>query len=97
MCNLKLGTLNINGARNDVKRASVFSLINIKRLNVTFIRETHSTVDNEGDWSGQVYFSHKSNNSGGVAVLFSRDFNPVSVDVEDVMAGHSLKIKAGGV
>ena len=98
MCNFKIGTLNINGARNDVKRASVYSLINVKRLDVTFIQETHSTVDNEGDWrrewNGQVYFSHKSSNSGGVGVLFSRDFNPVSVDVEDIMAGHILKINA---
>lgn len=39
------------------------------------------------------YFSHKSSNSGGVGVLLSRDFNPVSVDVEDIMAGHILKIK----
>lgn len=82
----------------DVKRASVFSFIKVKRLNATFIQETHSTVDNEGDWkrewNGQVYFSHKSSNSGGVGVSFSRDFNTVSLEVEDVMAGHILKISA---
>lgn len=56
-------------------------------------------MDNEEDWrsewNAKVYFSHTDRNSGGVEVMFSRDFNPVSVDVEDVMAGHILKIKAG--
>ncbi len=42
-----------------------------------FLQETHSTVDNEADWKkewdGEVCLSHKSNNSGGVGILFSKD------------------------
>ena len=37
MCDLKLGSLNINGAREDVKRASLFNLIRNKKLNLTFL------------------------------------------------------------
>lgn len=67
-------------------------MISDKRLNVTFIQETHSNGDNSEDWRNEW---NADSNSGGVEVMFSRDFNPVSVDVEDVMAGHILKIKAG--
>ncbi len=98
MCDIKLGSLNISGAREDVKRASLFSLIKSKKLNVTFLQETHSTVDNESDWrrewSGEAFFSHKSSNSGGVGVLFSRDFLPVSCSVDDIIPGHLLKLCA---
>lgn len=50
ICDKMLGSFNLNGARDDVKRASLFSLINAKRLNVIFLQETHSTADNEAEW-----------------------------------------------
>lgn len=60
ICDKRLGSFNLNGARDDVKRASLFSLINAKRLNVIFLQETHSTPDNEAEWKrelrGEVFF-----------------------------------------
>lgn len=50
ICDKRLGSFNLNGARDDVKRASLFSLITAKRLNVIFLQETHSTADNEAEW-----------------------------------------------
>uniref|UniRef100_A0A674NVB8 exodeoxyribonuclease III n=1 Tax=Takifugu rubripes TaxID=31033 RepID=A0A674NVB8_TAKRU len=77
-----VGTLNINGAREDTKRASVFALITSKRLSVTFLQETHR----------QLFLSHRSSNSGGVGILFSRDFVPLSSAVEEPVPGRLLKI-----
>lgn len=98
MCDINLGSLNINGARDDVKRASLFRLINAKRLNVTFLQETHSTAEIETEWKrewgGEVFLSHKSSNSGGVGILFSRDFLPVSCAAEEIIEGRLLKIRA---
>lgn len=98
MTNINMGSLNINGARSDVKRASLYKLIDFKKLDVVFIQETHSDDENERDWKkewpGQVFLSHKSFNSAGVGVLFNKAFNPHSVEVQDVLSGHILKVRA---
>ncbi len=98
MCEVKLGSLNINGAREEAKRAALFNLFKVRQLNVVFLQETHSTVDNEVDWKkewdGEVCLSHKSNNSGGVGILFSKDFIPISFDIEEIVKGRLLKIQA---
>lgn len=47
MTNINMGSLNINGARSDVKRASLYKLIDFKKLDVVFIQETHSDDENE--------------------------------------------------
>lgn len=50
MCEFKIGTLNLNGARDKVKRAAFFKLMDLKKLDIILVQETHSTVDNESDW-----------------------------------------------
>ena len=78
MGDFKIGSLNINGARSDIKRASIFRLMDLKKLDILFLQETHSDIENENDWKkewpGEVILSHNVSNSGGVGVLFSRSF-----------------------
>ena len=97
MCDFKIGTLNINGARDCFKRASLYQLFKDKRLDILFMQETHSTLDNERDWkkewSGDVFLSHKSFNRDGVGILFSNNFKPVSYNEEVVVEGQLLKVK----
>lgn len=96
--NINIGTININGARTDVKRASLFKLLELKKLDVLFVQETHSDSGNEGDWRrewpGQVFLSHKQSNSAGVGILFSRAFSPQSVELNHIMPGYALMVKA---
>ena len=40
-----------------------------------------------------VFLSHKSFNSGGVGILFSNNFKPVSYNEEVVVEGRLLKVK----
>lgn len=98
MCKFKVGTLNLNGARDRVKRASLFHLIDIKKLDVVLVQETHSTPDLEcewmREWTGQVHLSHNTSCSAGVGLLFSRSFLPISTEVEEVIAGRLLKVRA---
>ena len=98
MADINIGSLNINGARSDVKRASVFKLFELKKLDVVFLQETHSDSVNEEDWKrewpGEVFLSHKRSNSAGVGILFSRAFSPRSVEVQDIMSGHILRVNA---
>lgn len=46
-----------------------------------------------GRKSGLVILNPKLSNSGGVGVLFSKGFNPSSVEVDEIMCGHILKVK----
>ena len=62
-----------------------------KRIDVMFVQETHSTVDNESDWKrafkGEVVLSHRSSLSGGVGILFAQSFLPFSFTVDEVVPG----------
>ena len=48
---LRVGSFNINGGRDRLKRALISDTIQQKRLHVTFLQETHSEVDNEVEWA----------------------------------------------
>lgn len=49
-----------------------------KKREVYFLQETHSCVNDESFWSsqwgGKTLFSHGSNHSGGVIILFNHNF-----------------------
>ena len=78
MCDFNIRILNLNGARADFKRAALFKLMEIRKLDVMFLQETHSTTDIECDWrrafNGEVILSHKSSLSGGVGGLICQEF-----------------------
>ena len=78
MCDFNISTLNLNGARADFKRAALFKLMETKKIDIIFVQETHSSLDNESDWkrafNGEVVLSHKSSLSGGVGILFAQSF-----------------------
>ncbi len=63
-----------------------------------FAQETHSDALNETDWAsefdGLSICSHNTSLSGGVAILFSKNFIPVSYQVEEIVKGRLLKIRA---
>lgn len=98
MNRIKIGTLNLNGARDVYKRATLFQLIKRNKIDVMMIQETHSDCANEiewkKEWEGEIILSHKSAVSGGVAVLFQMNFLPISYEVENVVDGHLMIVKA---
>lgn len=98
MSSIRLGTLNINGARDSGKRAMLYELIRQKKYDVMFVQETHSDARNENDWKmewdGEKILSNKSSWNGGVVVLFQKHFRPISYEVEHVVEGQLLKIRA---
>lgn len=98
MGDFKIGTLNLNGARDSQKRMCLFEFIKQKHIDVTFVQESHSDLKNEVDWKkewdGQIILSHMSSNSGGVAVLFSKKSLPISYEIEEIVKGRFfLKLK----
>lgn len=46
MTNFKIGTLNLNGARDSHKRMMLFEFIRQKQIDIVFLQETHSDSKN---------------------------------------------------
>lgn len=98
MDDIRIASLNVNGARECVKRTLIHNTMNQKQLDVLLLQETHSDTANVDEWmkefKGLSFFSHKSSLSGGVAILFSKSFTPCSTEMEEVVKGRLLKIRA---
>ncbi len=76
----------------------MFEVIKQKKIDVIFIQETHSDVKNAADWmqewDGISVLSHNTTLSGGVGILFTKSFSPVSYQVDEIVKGRLLKIRA---
>lgn len=98
MSELNIATLNVNGARDMRKRADIFEVVKQKRIDVAMLQETHSDLRNAADWTqewnGVSVLSHNTSLSGGVAILFSKSFNPTSYQIDEVVKGRLLKVRA---
>ncbi len=74
-----MGSLNVNGIRDKNKWLLLKESIKLKEINVMFLQETHSDINNEVDWGlwseGQFVLSHGTNVSAGVTILFSKELN----------------------
>ncbi len=76
---LRVGSLNVNGIRDKNKWLLLKESIKLKEINVMFLQETHSDINNEVNWGlwseGQFVLSHGTNVSAGVTILFSKELN----------------------
>ena len=98
MDTFRVGSLNVNGAREPKKRATIYETAKMKRIDVFYLQETHSDSTNEADWrrewEGEAILSHNTSLSGGVGFLLSKSFTPVSMEVEHFIDGRLLLMKA---
>lgn len=77
---LELLSLNVNGLGDSFKRRSLFEWFKKCKQKLIFLQETHTCIDIESKWKSEwgnddIYFSHGTTNSKGVAILFKRDFD----------------------
>lgn len=98
MGEVRVASLNVNGARERSKRFAVFETIRQNKFDVFFMQETHSDTSNVADWAqgfdGLSILSHGTSNSGGVAILFSKPFIPITHQVDEIIKGRLLKVRA---
>ena len=75
---LKIGSINVRGLGDQVKRREIFNWLRAKKYSVYFIQEMHCTEDNKNDWLAewgyQALFSCCSSKKAGVAILFNNNF-----------------------
>lgn len=76
MTNLDVISYNVRGLRNDMKRRKIFNYLHEHKFNVILLQETHSIPDDENfwkaEWGGQIFFSHGTRASRGVAILLNK-------------------------
>ncbi len=97
MENLKVGSLSINGGRDKRKLAVLSEFLNINRVDVVFLQETHSNDENLIEWNRwrelNLVLSHGTNNSGEVVILFKKDLNVKIWYTEEIEKGRVLLFK----
>ena len=82
-------SLNVRGIRAFEKRKSIFNWLINQSADICFLQETYSTVELVNQWRkqwpGELFFSHGSNHSCGVAILVrkSLDFKLTSSRVDN--------------
>ena len=98
MDKLSIGILNINGGRDQNKRLLVSQMVSQKKLDIIFLQETHSDINNEVDWglwwTGHYTLSHGTNLSAGVATLISPGLDIKVTSTSEIMAGRAVAVKA---
>lgn len=66
-------SVNVRGIKNEMERKSLFLFLQNEGADFYFIQETHSSEVDVSHWRSQwgrnVWFSHDSNHSAGVAIL----------------------------
>ena len=95
---LEICSLNIQGLRGHIKRKSLFHWLCQKKWNIIFLQETHSTNNDEDkwkkEWGGDIYFSHGTNTSRGVAILIRGNTDLHIVDEYADPTGRALYLKS---
>uniref|UniRef100_A0A4W6F6F5 Reverse transcriptase domain-containing protein n=1 Tax=Lates calcarifer TaxID=8187 RepID=A0A4W6F6F5_LATCA len=98
MRSLKVGSLNINGGRDRQKRALISEISDQKKIDVLFLQETHTVIQDETDWGlwwkGSHRLSHGTNFSAGVAVLFREAVTISILSCTEVVKGRLLVVRA---
>ena len=74
MDNIRIASMNCRGLGSKDKRREVFEFLKLKRFNICCLQDTHFiNLDKEKlrkEWGNDCFFSCKSSNSRGVAILF---------------------------
>ena len=79
--NIRITTLNVRSIQDYKKRKSLCDWLTKHHNGIFFLQETHSVEENFRtwftDWNFEVFVSHGTSNSRGVAILIPKSMNPV--------------------
>ena len=69
MAKLVIGSLNVRGLNNKIKRKRLFHQIRLNKYDIFLIQETFCTGENERlwrtEWGGKAHFANGVNNARG--------------------------------
>lgn len=77
MDNIEIVSMNCRGLGNREKRKEIFQLLKLKKIHICCLQDTHFVNTDKcalrREWGNDCFFSCKSSNSRGVAILFGED------------------------
>ena len=84
-CDISIGSLNVRGINNEIKRNSVFKWARKKNFDVVLLQETYSSVEIENAWNNEwgrdIIYAHGSKHSKGTMVMFKPGMDINVIDV----------------
>ena len=91
-------SLNVRGMRDDnLKRKKIFSWLHAQNTDIACLQETFWTNELEdkitSEWTGPCYFSHGSNHSKGVSILFKKNLPIEIVNVYVKYDGRAVAVR----
>ena len=76
---LRFISLNVKGISNFKKRRTIFTWCRKRNADITFLQETHSTLQTmlqwKNEWGAKLITSHGSSNSRGVAIMIKNNLD----------------------
>ena len=79
MNKLNIISFNANGLHAEVRRQRTLMWATHQKVDILMLQETHTIPHDEGewrqDWDGEIFFSHGTSNSRGVAILLASHVN----------------------
>ena len=99
MASLSCATLNVRGCRDSLKRYQVFDFLKQSHpADFYLLQETHSIPSDELIWPlvwrSKCILSHGTNNSAGIAILFSPKSKVEIIEKSEPIPGHILHAHA---
>ena len=93
---LRINSFNVRGLRQSIKRQAIFQWLTLNFSGIHFLQETHSchTIENiwATEWDGEIFYSHGSSNSRGVAILIDRKYDIETISIERDQNGRYIII-----
>ena len=85
MINLKIGSLNVWGLGDPIKRREIFTWLRNKQMNIYLLQETKSTLEKENQWKNEwgyeSIFNSYDRAAHGVSIMFNNNFQFVIKDI----------------
>ena len=97
MGNVKIASLNCRGLGDNNKRKDVFNYLKQKKFSIYCLQDTHFTEKNEkhirAQWGFDCVFSHGTNVSRGVCILFNNTFEYKILQQKTDLEGNFIILK----
>ncbi len=89
-CTCSIGSLNVRGLNNKIKRNAIFEWLKKRRLDIVLLQECYCMLDTNPvwceEWGGECIFSNGTRHSCGTMIIFRKGLNikilESSIDIE---------------
>ena len=96
-CDISIGSLNVRGINNEIKRNSVFKWARKTDFHVVLLQETYSSLEIENawnyEWGRDIVYAHGSRHSKGTMVMFKPSLDIKIIDVYADKNGRYIVLK----